>query len=482
MPTGPLQHLNGRSRSGSPDAAERLTNAAPLRDTMACMTPGPLGTLSLLFVLWAVVLWKRGPQVALGVACIAAMLMPRWYELQLAGLPFDMRTLIAIIGLTGILLHPRGQIRSPLVLLDAIVAALVITHVASDTLNVEFTPWLPLRAYGEWALPYVTGRLAVRNGLDIAGIIPWAAGLLVTLSGLAIFEAVSRINLFDVVFGPPLEVAGQEKFPRNVLRLGFLRSLGPTEHAIFHGLVQLSLLPWAWAATRSDRFRKLGWFALVVGVVGIFATLSRGPMLGAGLAGGFLLAVWSKWFRWPLIVVIVATVAAVVAMPERVLTMVGKTINEDRFETDIEIDGVRYEMSGTLARYLLLKAYWPAVQNAGPLGFGTAATGQFPPRVDPMPEAGQTRRMLRAPDNSYLMLTLRFGWIGTVLLPLLLGVAIWTGTRLRDDRSLLGLPLALAASLFGIAAAIATVYPSYDYVFEMFFAIGIVGGLRSFTR
>ena len=446
---------------------------------MAGMTTGYLVTLAVLFLLWAGVLWKRGPQVALGAACIAAMLAPRWYELTLFGLPWDLRTLIATIGLTGILIHPRGKIRSPLVLLDGLIAAFVLTHVASDTLNVEFSPWLPLRAYGEWALPYVAGRLAVRNGLDIAGIMPWAIGVLLAMSGLAIFEAVARINLFDVLFGPPLEVAGQEKFPRNVLRIGFLRSLGPTEHAIFHGLVQLCLLPWVWAAARSERLQVIGWIAVVVGILGIAATLSRGPVLGAMLAAGFLLSVWSKWIRWPFVTVIVAATIAVVAMPEQTLTLVGKTFDQDRFRTDVEIDGERHEMSSTLARYLILKAYWPAVQNAGPFGFGTEATNQFPPRVDPMPEA---KRELRAPDNAYLMLTLRFGWIGTVLLPLLLAAAMWTGVRLSEDRSLLGLPAALAAALFGIAAAIATVYPSYDYVFEMLFAVGVIGGMRSFTR
>lgn len=444
-----------------------------------------LVVLSLLVVLWAVLVWRRGPQVGLAVACIAAFAMPRWYEIELAGLPFDLRSILAIIGLVGILLHPRGRIRSPLIALDGCIAALVVVHVLSDWQQGESLAWLPLRAYGEWALPYVAGRLCVRDGEDLVKIAPWASAILLAIGALAVFEAVAKLNLFDVVFGSPIDVRGEdgEKFPRNVLRYGMLRALGPTEHSIFYGLLQILLLPWAAIQLRAGLSRPaktLGAAALIFGVLGTVATLSRGPILGLLLAGGFGLAVWSKWLRWPLAIVALVAAGALVARPAEVLTRLGNTVDEQRFKTDVELYGRRYEMNGTMNRYLIVLAYAPAIKSGGFLGHGTEATNQFPPRVTPLPPPVEERDLLTVPDNAYLMMGLRFGWLGLLSLTLLMTAAIVTACRLVRERSLIGSPGWLAACLFAAAAILLTVYPSYDYVFELLFTVGLVGGLRSF--
>ena len=63
----------------------------------------------------------------------------------------------------GYVFHPKARILSPLTLLDCCIAMMWICHVTSDSFATGLTFALPLSAYGEWALPYVAGRFAIRD-------------------------------------------------------------------------------------------------------------------------------------------------------------------------------------------------------------------------------------------------------------------------------------------------------------------------------
>ncbi len=72
--------------------------------------------------------------------------------------------------------------------------------------------------------------------------------------------------------------------------------------------------------------------------------------------------------------------------------------------------------------YLLFVAYGPALQRTGLIGYGTEKCGTFP-------------RMFRVPikfveliavDNAFLLLTLRFGYLGCFFFAAMSGTALWS--------------------------------------------------------
>ena len=424
---------------------------------------------------WAVVLWRVGPNAALGAAVLVASLFPTWVKTSMLGLPVDCRTFVAGIGLLWICVDRRGRIRSPIVLLDLLVAGLVVWQFLSDSRADGLAASHAVRSYGEWAFPYLAGRLALRSSVETASVTPWGAATLAVLGLLTLVEPVLRANPYDVIFGPP----GDAEFPRDVMRYGVKRAMGPTEHPIFLGAVLLLLMPWAVSLWQSRQKRGLAAAALVLGMAGILATLSRGPVMGLMIAAVTLTAVrWPK-LRWPVGVVGGLLMATVLVFPTKTALALSRLTNEDRQRTDVEIGGVRYEMSGTLQRVQLVRAYWPAFRSAGPLGYGTRKVKGFPPKVPNLPENRRTREMLRIVDNSYLLLGLRLGWVGAGLLLAILITAAVSALRLADDRTLLGLPGAMGSVLVAMIPLLLTVYLAYEFAFELIAVCGFAGSLAS---
>ncbi len=128
------------------------------------------------------------------------------------------------------------------------------------------------------------------------------------------------------------------------------------------------------------------------------------------------------------------------------------------------------------------------VLKGGPLGYGTDAVSSFPPNIPGLPTSAKARATLGIVDNSYLLIGLRFGWIGIGLFLALLGGSIVTAIQLRRSAGLILYPdgpaflTAMASILVGVAFEIMTVFSSYDFMFWILFHFGIVAGLASLRR
>lgn len=428
---------------------------------------------------WLYLLIRKGPVAALGAAVVLSFAFPVWIKIDIAGLPINIRTAVAAITMLGYTFHPQGKILSPLTLLDCCVAMMWFCHVAADSFATGLTVALPCRAYGEWALPYVAGRFAIRDKQSLRWITPWVVGVLLLLGMTACFESLAKVNPFEFVFGNrPTELAG-----RNAARLGFKRAFGPTTHPIFFGMMISVLMPWlvcAWQSFESRRMRGVTLLAGVVALAGTVFTGSRTPVLTVLIAAALTLALRFKLLRWPLGLSLVIAIGGFVAFPNEVTDAVSRWTGGGDKPRLIEIDGQAVVTSSSRSRLHYLGIYSDALVKAGPFGYGSKATTGFPLRIPNMEGTFKSANLFEMVDNAYILLTLRFGWVGGVCLVILFLTAIATGLSLYFERPDQLFPGAVACLLVVVAGfSFLLVFMSYDFGLPLLWTIGVLSGLAS---
>jgi hypothetical protein len=90
--------------------------------------------------------------------------------------------------------------------------------------------------------------------------------------------------------------------------------------------------------------------------------------------------------------------------------------------------------------------------------------------------------MLRSVDNAYLLIGLRFGWLGMLALASLLLVSIWTCSRLFGNPAFRDLSGWLMAMLSAVAPVLLIEWLSYDFGFALLWSCGAVGGLAALAQ
>jgi hypothetical protein len=88
--------------------------------------------------------------------------------------------------------------------------------------------------------------------------------------------------------------------------------------------------------------------------------------------------------------------------------------------------------------------------------------------------------LFEAVDNAYVLLTLRFGWVGGICLAILFLTAIWTGLSIFLDRP----PQLFAGTVAGMFAVFACfslllVFMNYDFGLPILWTMGVLSGLAS---
>ena len=114
-----------------------------------------------------------------------------------------------------------------------------MAHISADVTADGWTFATLFRAYGEWILPYVAGRLAIKTADDLKLLLPWVSGVVIALSLCAIVESLLGFNVVEMLFGDR-PVAG---FARNASRFGMKRAFVNTMHPIFYAIQLLILAP-----------------------------------------------------------------------------------------------------------------------------------------------------------------------------------------------------------------------------------------------
>jgi hypothetical protein len=395
-------------------------------------------SVCLVSCVWLYLRVRKGAVAALGATMVLSFVIPVWLQIKISGFPINVRTAIAVINLTCFLLNPRayhsqGKILSPLTLLDCSIGMICITHIASDSFTSGFTPFLACRAYGEWILPYVAGRYAVRDRDDLTWIAPWVAGVILFLGAMSCFESLTKINPFEFVYGNrPTELAH-----RDGARLGLKRAFGPTTHSIFFGMLMAVLMPCLaclWQSFKSKRIRAFNVLAGVIGLGGTVFTMSRTPVLTVMGATAVTLALRFKALRLPLGLSLAIAIGVFVAFPNEITDAISRMTGGGDRPRLIEIDGEAVITSSSRTRLHVFGIYSEALMKAGPFGYGSAATSGFPLRIPGMEGTFKSAMLFEQVDNAYILMTLRFGWIGGMCLVILFLTAIATGFSLYLDR------------------------------------------------
>ena len=428
---------------------------------------------------WLYLLIRKGPVAALGAAVVLSFAFPVWIKIDIAGLPINIRTAVAAITMLGYALHPQGKILSPLTLLDCCVAMMWICHVTADSFATGLTFALPFGAYGEWALPYVAGRFAIRDKQSLKWIEPWVVGVLLLVGVSACFESLTKVNPFEFVFGNrPTELAS-----RNATRFDLKRAFGPTTHPIFSGMMIAILMPWLvcmWQSFESRRMRGFTVFAGAIAFAGAWMTGSRTSWLTILVAAALALALRFKVLRWPLGLSMAIAIGGFAAFPYEVTDAISRWTGGGDKQRLIEIDGETVVTSSSRSRLHVFGIYSEALIKGGPFGYGSQATTGFPPRIPGMEGTFKSANLPEMVDNGYILLTLRFGWVGCACLVILFLTAISTGLSLHFEHSDHLFPGVVACLLVVVAGfSLLLVFMSYDFGLPLLWTIGVLSGLAS---
>ncbi|MEZ6031879.1 MAG: hypothetical protein R3C17_02210 [Planctomycetaceae bacterium] len=433
----------------------------------------------LILIVWLVIFVRRRPAEALAPAILLSFVIPVWLRLEYAGISCNVRTAIAVVTMFAYAVHPQGKILSPLTLLDFVIALIVCSHIVTDAWRAGPSLVLPFRAYGEWALPYVAGRYAIRDRNDLKWIAPWVVGVLLFLGIMSCCESLTKVNCFEYIFGNrPTELAN-----RHASRLGLKRAFGPTTHAIFLGMMIAVLMPWLvcmWQSVKSLKIRGMTFSAGVIAFAGTVSTVSRTPVLTVLFTICITIALRFKVARWPLGLFLASAIGLFALFPTEVTNTASRWSGGGDEPRLIEIDGRAVVTSGSSYRLHLLGVYRDILVKAGPFGFGTQATTGFPLRIPNLEDEFRSANLFKMVDNGYILLTLRFGWIGGACLLLLFLTAIGTGFSLYRENPDELFPGAVACLLVVVAGfSLMLVFMSYDFGFPLLWTFGILSGLAS---
>jgi len=208
------------------------------------------------------------------------------------------------------------------------------------------------------------------------------------------------------------------------------------------------------------------------------SSLSRGPILGVVVA--LLTAGLLQWKKvlFSLVAVCGIAVCVLVARPdilEPATRWFGQVSGER--ERAIVLDRNQDNMqvhSSSMSRVLLLQHYWKAVRHAGMTGYGMTATNGFPPNVPFVPIDQLTGKPYPLVDNSYVLLTLRGGWMQCLAFVLLHAAAIFQFSLMnRRDSSLTSFSRLMIGAISAHSLVVFTVYPDYDFMFVFLWTVGI---------
>ncbi|MEL6104513.1 MAG: O-antigen ligase family protein [Planctomycetota bacterium] len=404
-----------------------------------------------------------------------------WFQLLPLGTPLNVQSAVAAGLMVAFCVHSFRSVWSPLTLLDGLMAALVVWNVLADSVATGFESTLPFRSYGEWALPYVTGRFAVMHRDALAQLAPWFTGVGAVIGLAAVAESFSGLNLWETLFIPVDDLVQTHRAKRFDLAY---RALGPTRHPIFLAVVLMTVIPWAigWRESGENRTQRvLATLAILALSLGMIATLSRGPVLAALLGIAFATAVYNRVARYALI--LLSVIGAVVAYSSADALMQWLDQSEGRTAV-VVVDDEERVYSGSRNRLFVLEIYGPLIPRGGVFGYGTENVSSFPPNIPGLPTEASSRERLGIVDNSFILVGLRFGLVGMGILIALFVAAIVGCLSLNRVASTYFYPVgsqfvvAMAATLFAVGVEITTVFFSYDFAFWILFLFGIVSGMQ----
>ncbi len=452
-----------------------------------------------LAVMLSVYIWafrRHGPQFATGVAITVSLLAPVWVQLPLLKVPsntivgsgVDLRVAMGCFALVGYLFSRKSNYIFALTPGDLAMLGLFGVHFLSDLVNDGFRLSILMHMWAEWWVPYVAGRLAFQFRDDITRLIPWLSIVAVVLAITSIVESLTAWNVWETAFGlrPP------EQSARDLYRWGLRRSYGPCLNQIYFGVLQVLLLPWPTiAALRATQGKmNLAWLAATpICLLGILGTGSRGPIFGVCILYALMLFLIYRRARIPMIATGLICLVMLFVFRHQAIAVLERWSGEQATAARSRViinEDEEVQYSGLRNRFILFDLYRIALMRSGLLGFGTEAVTGFPVNVPLGPQEVTTLRKIRFIDNTYILLTLRFGYLGVAMFTLAGAAAVAQFIYLQQfykiEHKSLGqygqiVAAALAASLVATMMTLLTVWMPPDFGFVLVWTFGISSGM-----
>lgn len=141
-------------------------------------------------------------------------------------------------------------------------------------------------------------------------------------------------------------------------------------------------------------------------------------------------------------------------------------------------------LSNVTTRFYYFDIYSVAMRRAQWLGFGTERTTGFPPNIPLGPQDAKTLEEVWSVDNTYILVTIRFGHLGLICF-VGLGIAaiaryVQLGCRQRVPGQVFY--AAMAGTLVATMLVLLTVYMPHDFGFWYLWSIGSASGLSGRNR
>ncbi|TWT89270.1 hypothetical protein Pla100_55870 [Neorhodopirellula pilleata] len=195
-------------------------------------------TVSLAFAAW----YGRhhGKQYALGAGIAISMLAGTWFEIEVFNTPINVTMATAIVLLIVYCTHSWREIFNAINLLDVLITALFLWHIVVDVYYGGNPFAVAAQAYGQWMLPYASGRYAFVHAGSLEKLSPVFVLVAAIISIGAIFESVSGTNVWEWLL---TEMDDKVNRPSGLRYDWLYRAAGPVRHPIFLGIALLSLLP-----------------------------------------------------------------------------------------------------------------------------------------------------------------------------------------------------------------------------------------------
>jgi hypothetical protein len=147
----------------------------------------------------------------------------------------------------------------------------------------------------------------------------------------------------------------------------------------------------------------------------------------------------------------------------------------------IVIDDQQHVYSGTLTRVYLFDVYGLAMRRAGWLGFGTERTTGFPVNVPVGQQHTETLKRLPWIDNAYILLILRFGYLGVTIFVCLGSAAVASYIAMVNRPLARGIVFcaSMAGGLLATMLLLMTVWMPHDFGFWYLWTVGAASGLSA---
>lgn len=444
--------------------------------------------LGIFTLLTAVFIWlslRHSPQLGLAIVVPATWFFPVWILLPIfqsedtiVGTGIDVKVAVGAACLVLYCFMPGRTFPVRFVLADWLMLALVIVHFVSDLSNDGFRWTIPGRAYAEWYLPYVAGRIGFQS--FSTALIVWRllAGLALLLTMGVAIEAFTYQNPFEIPFGiRPHENSNPME------RWGLNRAFGPTLNPIYLAVILLLLSGWVnFGLFQAMRRKANGLWTLapLMLVAGMIGCGSRAILLCCPIVAVAFAFYMNRTWRTSIAAGSLALIALIAVSREPVIELLEKWSGEDRYADTVTIDGQSRTHSNIRSRLALFEVNRIAFQRSGLFGFGTDAVTGFPINVPLGPVETETLRKIRTVENTYALLMLRFGYLGATLFTLAGLASLLQLLWLADNTSSTSkrhFASALAASLLAVLFAQATVWMPHEIGFPLVWTFGVSSGL-----